>query len=331
MYPRRAIACALTLAFAAVLMQCAHRQPGTGEQPPPLPSPPTARTAQTPVFRDCANCPEMVEIPGGTFRMGLADWWTNNSTKPSHPVTVRPFAIGLREVTRDEYAVFAEATDRTTPSCTPRPEDNNAARCLTWYDAEAYAEWLSFRTGQLYRLPSESEWEYVARGSDLDGVSRFGVQDLFTDVREWMADCHYPNYVGAPADGTPWVENPACLPRVVRGRNGLDSGGISSSGRHRIEGSASTSSGTPPHAGGTWPTLRRPPPACGSPGPSWTLLICDRFRLDEPRPDRRSSICRLPGDCGRVSSPRSRNPACRFPRRRPKSTDQIPCRVEGGA
>lgn len=217
MLPRRAIACALSLAFATVLMQCAHGQPERGEQPSPLPSPTTARTR---VFTDCVDCPEMVEIPGGTFRMGLADYWlTDNSTKPAHSVTIRPFAIGLREVTRDEYAVFAETTGRTTRSCTPRPEDNNAARCLTWYDAQAYAEWLSSRTGELYRLPSESEWEYVARGSDLDGVSRFGVQDLFTDVKEWTADCHYPNYVGAPADGAPWIENPACLPKVVRGRD----------------------------------------------------------------------------------------------------------------
>jgi len=59
--------------------------------------------------------------PGGTFHGGLADWWTDNSTKPVHSVAVRPFAIGLREVTRNEYAVFAEATGRTTRSCNSRP------------------------------------------------------------------------------------------------------------------------------------------------------------------------------------------------------------------
>ena len=213
-HARRAIACALTLVSAAVLMQCAHRQPGTAEQPPLLPPPPAAETR---VFSDCADCPEMVQVPGGTFRMGLADWWTEAAQLPAHTVTIRPFAIGLREVTRDEYAVFAETTGRPLHSCGHRLEDNGAARCLTWHDARAYAEWLSSRTGQPYRLPSESEWEYVARGSDIDGVSRFGVQDLFTGVWEWMADCFVPNYQGAPTDGSAWVPDLGCLPRVVRG------------------------------------------------------------------------------------------------------------------
>ena len=211
-YTRRAVPCALVLGAAAVLMQCAHGQPGTREQPPLLPQPPAAETR---IFSDCPGCPEMVEIPGGTFRMGTNSW--RDDTKPAHTVTVRPFAMGLREVTRDEYVVFAAATGRTPPSCPYRPYDNGAARCLTWHDAKAYTEWLSRRTGRPYRLPSESEWEYVARGSDLDGVSKFGVQDLFTGVGEWLADCFLRNYVGAPADGSPWDPDPECSNRVIRG------------------------------------------------------------------------------------------------------------------
>ena len=221
-HARRAVPCALVLAAATVLMQCAHGQPGTGEQPSRLAQP---LAAEARVFRDCPDCPEMVEIPGGTFRMGLADWWTtpwgtDTRVRPVHTVTVRPFAIGLREVTSDEYAVFAEATGRTPSGCGWRPA-GNGARCLTWHDARAYAEWLTSRSGRLYRLPSESEWEYVARGSDLDGMSRFGVENLFTDAREWMADCYYPNYQGAPTDGSPWVEDSDCPLRAVRGRSGL--------------------------------------------------------------------------------------------------------------
>lgn len=172
---------------------------------------------QTPVFSDCADCPLMVEIPGGSFRMGLADWWTNDSVRPAHDVTVPPFAIGLREVTREQFDTFIDATGRTHSHCGYRMGDNGAARCLTWFDAQAYVEWLTRRTGQLYRLPSEAEWEYVAHDPTIDGVSRFGVLDLFVGASEWMADCHYSNYQGAPTDGSPWADDPGCRPRTVRG------------------------------------------------------------------------------------------------------------------
>ena len=115
-HARRIIGCAVIFAFAAVLMQCAHGQPGTAEQPPLLPQP---LGAETRVFRDCPGCPEMVEIPGGTFRMGTNGW--RDDTRPAHTVTVNPFSMGLREVTRDEYAAFAAATGLTPRSCPVPP------------------------------------------------------------------------------------------------------------------------------------------------------------------------------------------------------------------
>ena len=203
----RRLAAALAVASLPLVIQCAHGQPSELEQP----------TAPPRLFRDCPDCPIMVQIPGGTFRQGLTDWHSNGSVQPARTVTIRPFAIGFRETTKDEYAAFEAATSRPSRWCSPRARDNGAARCLTWYDAQAYVEWLTARTGRYYRLPSESEWEYVARGASLEGVSRFGVRDLFTQAREWMADCHSPNYQGAPTDGSPWVGDPGCLPRVVRG------------------------------------------------------------------------------------------------------------------
>ena len=173
--------------------------------------------AQTLVFADCPDCPLMVEIPGGSFRMGLTDWWTNDRVRPAHDVTVRPFAIGLREVTKEQFDAFIDATGRTHTHCGYRMGDNGAARCLTWFDAQAYVEWLTHRTGQFYRLPSEAEWEYVAQDPTIAGVSRFGVLDLFVGASEWMADCYYANYRGVPTDGSPWAGDPGCRRRVVRG------------------------------------------------------------------------------------------------------------------
>ena len=173
--------------------------------------------AQTLVFADCPDCPLMVEIAGGSFRMGLADWWSNDRVRPVHDVTVRPFAIGLREITKEQFDAFIDASGRTHSHCGYRRGDNGAARCLTWFDAQAYVEWLTRRTGQFYRLPSEAEWEYVAQDPTIAGVSRFGVLDLFVGVSEWMADCYYANYRGAPTDGSPWAGDPGCRRRVVRG------------------------------------------------------------------------------------------------------------------
>ena len=209
----RALFPALLLSAAASLIQCAHGQPGTGNQPAPSPQP---QHGEARIFRDCTACPEMVEIPGGTFRMGLGDGLPR--VNPPHMVTVRPFALGRNEITWDQYAAFADATGRSPRACSYRARDKGAARCLTWHDAQAYVEWLSYRTGQLYRLASEAEWEYVAQQVDVDGVSYFGVEDLFTDVVEWTADCWSMNYHGAPSDGSPWAPDPACRDRVVRGQ-----------------------------------------------------------------------------------------------------------------
>jgi sulfatase modifying factor 1 len=118
--------------------------------------------------------PEMVEIPGGTFRMGDPDG--SPFERPVHEVTVSPFAIGRHEVTIREYARFVEATGRPDP---PDPwfwEGQRVFRNrpdhpvieISWTDAAAYCKWLSDRTGKHYHLPTEAQWEFAARGG-LDG------------------------------------------------------------------------------------------------------------------------------------------------------------------
>ena len=139
-------------------------------------------------FRDCPECPEMVVVPSGRFRMGSPESEEGRRDDgregPVHPVTIgRPFAVGVYEVTRGEFARFASATGRSTGnSCwvydgevwkersgrhwkSPgfRQTDDHPVVCVNWNDAQAYVRWLSGRTGKKYRLLSEAEWEYVAR------------------------------------------------------------------------------------------------------------------------------------------------------------------------
>jgi formylglycine-generating enzyme required for sulfatase activity len=147
-------------------------------------------------FKDCPDCPEMVVVPAGRFEMGAsaeelaAEGVPEKFARrelPRHAVAIaRPFALGRTDVTRGLYARFVVETLRPDPpGCmvydpksdswpyTPgyswrRPDfaqtDDHPAVCVSWNDATAFAAWLSAKTGRHYRLPSEAEWEYAARG-----------------------------------------------------------------------------------------------------------------------------------------------------------------------
>ena len=140
------------------------------------------------VFTDCDNCPEMVVIPEGNFMMGsrASEIGRQNHESPVHPVHIsKPFAIGKFEITRGQFAIFSKETGyKSEEGCWTikdgkygdNPErnwhdtgflqqDNHPAVCISWKDATRYIEWLSNKTGKEYRLPSESEWEYAARGN----------------------------------------------------------------------------------------------------------------------------------------------------------------------
>ena len=149
--------------------------------------PPVDATAPGSVFRDCPTCPEMVVVPAGEFLMGSdrRDDESADDERPRHRVTLDGFALGVHEVTRDEYEAFVAATGRGSGDrCRafdaedrrwewrseaswrspgyPQAGDHPVV-CVNWEDAQAYVRWLSTETGQSYRLPSEAEWEYAAR------------------------------------------------------------------------------------------------------------------------------------------------------------------------
>ena len=135
---------------------------------PPLAAAPAPTIAPPPSIqlrsRDCADCPEMVRIPGGRFFMGDLSGKGESNEKPVHEVSIQPFSAGKFEVTFAEWDACLEAV-----GCSKRPDDQGWGRGnrpvinVNWEDAQQYVKWLSGKTGRRYRLLTESEWEYVAR------------------------------------------------------------------------------------------------------------------------------------------------------------------------
>ena len=103
-------------------------------------------------------------IPAGRFPMGCVSGRDcDGDEQPVHEVEVASFALGVYEVTIEEYDRFAEATGWYRPDLRPGTNSRHPIDYLSWEDAVAYAAWLSSETGEQYRLPSEAEWEYAAR------------------------------------------------------------------------------------------------------------------------------------------------------------------------
>jgi formylglycine-generating enzyme required for sulfatase activity/serine/threonine protein kinase len=230
-------------------------EPGVGAMAPAQPPEPAAtgqrnrgtRLAANMRFQDCANCPVMMVLPSGSFSMGSSEG--PPSEQPEHRVMIAaPFAIGEREVTVREWNACVTAGGCAFRPADPSGQDDLPVTNLSWLDAQVYVAWLSKVTGESYRLPSEAEWEYAARGgttttfwwgeavgtdhancascvplTKLASVAvgsfapnPFGLFDTAGNAAEWVEDCWTPNYDGAPNNGRA-VTLAACRQHVLRG------------------------------------------------------------------------------------------------------------------
>jgi len=228
---------------------------------------------------DLPEAPKLAVVPAGSFLMG------SPVTEPGrfpyevqHRVTILyPFAVGIYDVTRAEFAAFVAETNYNAASggCyayengdfTKRPDrnwaspgfaqtDDDPAVCISRIDAKAYIAWLARKTGKDYRLPSESEWEYAARGGSTTArpwgetlthddanygkdvccgplaegrdhwlytspagsfpPNRFGLFDMLGNVWQLTEDCYVEDYKSTPVDGSP-ARRSDCKLFIARG------------------------------------------------------------------------------------------------------------------
>jgi len=181
---------------------------------------------------------ELVYLPGGRFLMGNA-----KMEPPVHEVRLSPFWIGRYEVTNAQFEQFKKGRHRPVES----PKDNQPVTRITWDEAEAFCRWLSKKEGVTYRLPTDAEWEYAARGGleqkeypwgDEEPTGRavfgrnesavvgsfppnsFGLYDMAGNVEEWVADWYDAAYYAkSPRDDPKGPPKPKKEDRahIVRG------------------------------------------------------------------------------------------------------------------
>ncbi|NWG70169.1 MAG: formylglycine-generating enzyme family protein, partial [Parvularculaceae bacterium] len=229
--------------------------PVPAPEAPPKPAAPAQTAAVAGAKRDCDVCPLMASLPGGSFMMGSPEDepGRNPYEGPQHEVTIKPFRIGVYEVTVGEWGqCVADGACEAKPGSDP----NLPVLRVSWNEAKAYVRWLSGKSGKTYRLPSEAEWEYAARagtttpwhwGDRFDatqlargevkpvgsyGANAFGLHDMLSNAREWAEDCYVNNFTQTPRDGSA-SKTGDCSVRVVLG-GGAASGPLDTRVANRI-------------------------------------------------------------------------------------------------
>ena len=187
---------------------------------------------------------QMVAVPGGTFTMGCTEEQSScdDDEEPVRQVQVKSFTISKYEVTQDLWEAVMGKNPSRFRNCPRCPVEN-----VGWDDTKRFLKQLNALTGKRYRLPTDAEWEYAARGGQkrqaslyagsdtLDSVAWYdknsgnrvhqvgqkqpnelGLYDMTGNVWEWVEDCWGKNYRGPPADGSAWKSR-YCKRHMLRG------------------------------------------------------------------------------------------------------------------
>jgi len=232
--------------FGNCVLQLSRDEISNNNSKPVLNTPKQTIATAPKNFKDCDECPEMVLIKAGKFLMGSkADPFSKHPPEkyemPQHEVSIKSFSLGKLEVTQEQwYVVMGTLPSKFKGRTLPVEQ-------VSWNDVQEFLKKLSDKTGKNYRLPSEAEWEYAARGGSQTAFSfgddekqlnlyawyyknsgiqshpvgeklpnAFGLHDMHGNISEFVQDCWNDNYVGAPIDGNAWkVEG--CSHRVHRG------------------------------------------------------------------------------------------------------------------
>jgi len=205
---------------------------------------------------------DLVFIPGGTFTMGARETeeGSSESERPPHQVTIKPFFMGKYPITQAQWQAVV-SLPQVNRELNPDPSrfkgSNLPIERISWYEAVEFCDRLSQKTGKLYHLPSEAQWEYACRagtttsfhfGETITGdlanydasetyanepkgeyrgkttpvgsfkvANAFGLYDMHGNVWEWCADHWHDNYQNAPNDETIWLSSDESFTRLLRG------------------------------------------------------------------------------------------------------------------
>ena len=196
---------------------------------------------------------EMMDIPGGSFQMGCSagDDDCRPNERPQHAVNIKPFRMSKYPITFAQWdaCVASHGCSLYTPSDAGWGRGNRPVINVSWDDARQFVDWVNRETGRHFRLPSEAEWEYAARGGkatryywgseigsnqancngcgspwdnkqtapvDSFKPNAFGLFGMLGNIKQWTGDCWNNDHQDAPIDGSARTSSD-CDRRVARG------------------------------------------------------------------------------------------------------------------